>query len=375
MRAAVISDPAELAELVPQWDGLAIAAGRPYMTPEWALAWWKHAAPPGAQLRAVAVFDGAALSGMAPCFVTSQRPITYRMLASPICAGVEPLARLGAERGVAAAISESLSSMAPRPALVVLTRLREGSDWPRMLADTWPGERPDLRREPADRAPSLSLAGRTAAEWLPSLPSSKLRAQIRRAQRALARREAEVVLAQPEEMEEQIEIFARLHLRRMEPRGGSEVLGPGVVEMLSDAGQALAAGRRMRLWTVRVDGSTISSQLFLAAGGEVSFWLGAFDDDWARYSPGLVALMAAIEDAITRGDRQLDLGPGMQDYKQRVSDGEHELNSWTLCPRGRGYVRTRARLLPAAARRGLSRVLPERALERYRRLRAAAARH
>jgi CelD/BcsL family acetyltransferase involved in cellulose biosynthesis len=369
MRATVIDDPGRLEELRVPWERLAIASRLPYCLPAWALAWWRHAAPAGAALRAVVVFDDDELAGLAPFFIDPrERPAVYRLLGSPICARVEPLARRDKEPEVAAAIAESLGSTVPKPGAVALRRLVAGSAWPERLADRWPGRRPTLTRKPADRAPSVDLRERSADRWLPSL-SPNLRSQIRRARRALSRHGARIVVAEPYEMEAQIAVFARLHLRRIAPRGRSDALLPGVEEMLCEACRELARGGRVRLWTVRVGEDTISSQLFVAAGGQVSFWLGAFDDDWSRCSPGLVALMAAIEDAIERGDSEIDLGPGVQEYKQRISDGVSPLESIELYPRGRGHARARARSAPAAARRALSRRLPDPVRARYRRLR------
>ena len=366
----IATDASELAGLTAAWNELAAAGGYPYARAEWMLSWWKHAAPRSADLAVVASYAGPELIGIAPFFATRERPRVYRLLTSPVCAGVVPLARPGREEEVAASTCTALASLPDPPGLVVLNRLGEDSTWPRMLAKAWPGKRPHVHREEDMCAPVLSLEGRTSDEWLPSLPSSKLRAQIRRAQRALAAEDAEISLAGPERMGEEIETFIALHLRRMEGTAESEVVGPGVAEWLSEAGAAMADDGALRLWTIRVDGRTISAQLFVAAGGQVDFWLGAFDDDWARMSPGLVALMAAIEDAIDRGDRRLNLGPGMHDYKQRLSDGREELFTWTLCPRGPDYARARATLGLARGRRSVARAVPESALEAYRRLRS-----
>jgi CelD/BcsL family acetyltransferase involved in cellulose biosynthesis len=366
----IATNVAELSSLSAAWSELAETAGQPYARAEWMLSWWKHAAPPSVDLAVVASHAGPELIGIAPFFATRERPRVYRLLTSPVCAGVVPLARPGAEEEVAASTCAALASLPGPPGMVVLNRLAEGSEWPRMLAAAWPGKRPHLHREEDMSAPVLSLEGRTSEEWLPSLPSSKLRAQIRRAQRALAAKEAEIGLVGPERMAEEIETFIALHLRRMGGSAESEVVGPGVAEWLSEAGAAMADDGALRLWTIRVDDRTISAQLFVAAGGQVAFWLGAFDDDWARTSPGLVALMAAIEDAIDRGDRRLNLGPGMHDYKQRLSDGREQLFTWTLCPRGPDYARARATLGLARGRRAVAHALPESALERYRRLRS-----
>ena len=136
--------------------------------------------------------------------------------------------------------------------------------------------------------------------------------------------------------------FARLHYGRWDPRGGSGALNPGVERMLEDvAGELLDEGR-FRLFTIDIDGHTISAQLFVAAGGEVRYWLGGFDPEWANRGPGNQAIFAAIEDAIARGEQRFDLGPGAQEYKRRIADGEDVLESLTLVTRPSRYPLVRA---------------------------------
>jgi CelD/BcsL family acetyltransferase involved in cellulose biosynthesis len=114
----------------------------------------------------------------------------------------------------------------------------------------------------------------------------------------------------------------------------------------------------MRLWTLEAEGAAISSQLFVAAGGAVTYWLGGFDPAWAREHPALVVLLRAVEDAFARGDERMDLGAGAQPYKQRFATGEDALVSSVVPLRGPrlalvlGEVaarRVRGRLRKAAA--------------------------
>ena len=69
-----------------------------------------------------------------------------------------------------------------------------------------------------------------------------------------------------------------------------------------------------------LDGKVINSQLFIAAGGEVSYWNGGFDDDYANLKPSLVALVDAVRMSLERGRTRFDLGPGGQEYKYRFSE-------------------------------------------------------
>ena len=69
LRAEVIDDLAVLRRWETEWDALAVAAGRPFSAPAWMLAWWRRAAPGGAELRVVVATDGDALVGVAPFYV------------------------------------------------------------------------------------------------------------------------------------------------------------------------------------------------------------------------------------------------------------------------------------------------------------------
>ena len=286
----IATSTAELSSLTTAWSELADAAGHPYARAEWMLSWWKHAAPPAVDLAVVASFAGPELIGIAPFFATRERPTVYRLLASPVCAGVEPLARPGAEEEVAASTCAAMAALPHPPGMLVLKRLAEDSAWPRLLAEAWPGKPPHLtRRGGHERAGAEPRGpherGMAAVAALLEAPG----ADPARAAGARGRR-GEDRPGRPERMPEEIETFIALHLRRMEGTAESEVVGPGVAEWLSEAGVAMADEGALRLWTIRVDGKTISAQLFVAAGGQFAFWLGAFDDDWARSSPGLVAL-------------------------------------------------------------------------------------
>ena len=128
--------------------------------------------------------------------------------------------------------------------------------------------------------------------------------------------------------------------------------------MLADVARTLPPSR-FRLWSTEVAGRTISSHLFLAAGGEVSYWLGGFDDSWTAQQPALQTILTAIEHALEQGDDRLDLGPGGQEYKYRFSDGEDVLRTVTVVPRGARYRHVRALLVPDHARRAVTARVPE----------------
>lgn len=354
LSTALIDNPSDLEPFVKAWDALSVGARRPYCAPAWQLGWWHHVASQGAELRVVVVTaqDGQ-LIGIAPFYVEADAwgLRRYRLLASSLSPRVTPLATPGDEERVAAEIAKALDTASPRADAVVLEVIDEFSRWPGLLSEAWPGKRrPLIIPGTRNVAPTMSVPGGDVEAWLAS-KSSSFRKAMRRSRRNLERMGATFALAQEPDLERAIGALARLHNLRMGPKGDSTAIVPGAVDMLAASGQALLSSDRFRLWTIATGGRVISAHLFLEAGGEVAYWLGGIDDEFAESQPGLQAIVAAIGDAIEHGNSRLDLGAGDQAYKYRFADGEDRLVSTTLVPRGAGYGPARLRRLPSDLRR------------------------
>ena len=373
----LVADEDTLDSLRPEWDALAVAGGRPYCSPSWMLAWWKHAAPPGALLRVVVAFDGPRLAAIAPFWVGPGRfgVSDYRMLGAGTAARLEPLAEPGLQTEAAAVFVAELARATPRPRLITFEEMAVSSPWPDLLARAWVGwPRPAIKRGYRISAPVVTLDHASVDHWL-GTKSGNFRQQIRRARRQLEAAGARFRLSSDGELGRDLEAFSRLHHGRWEDRGGSAALGANVERMLEQAGGELLPAGRFRLWCLDADGEIVSAQAFVAAGGEVSYWLGGFDERWAGQRPGLTTLVVAVEDALSRGESRLDLGPGGQDYKFRLADSDEVLERIHVVPPGALAPPLRALL---TARRLVSAVaarLPRRVTEPARKLlRASRAR-
>jgi CelD/BcsL family acetyltransferase involved in cellulose biosynthesis len=140
-----------------------------------------------------------------------------------------------------------------------------------------------------------------------------------------------------------------LHRERWIGRGESGLARRGVPELLSDAAAALGP-ERLRLWVAEIDGEPISVQLFLAAGREIKYWNGGWAEAHAALKPSMLTILAAIEDAIGRGERRMDLGVGTHEYKLRFTDDVDTLTWGGLIARNRRWAATRAELAPRVLR-------------------------
>jgi len=281
---------------------------------------------------------------------------------------IEPLARAGAEEAVGKIFATLLCQLNPEPELLMLDGLRQHSIWPPLLREAWPGQKaPWVHTDFSRISPTLSLDNRTFPEWLSSR-SRNFRQQMARGRRKLERSGAAYRLVPQDELDDALSGFASLHRSRWSRRGGSSVLSPGVESMLHDAARQMAGRGHFRLWSIEVDGRPISSHIFVAAGGLVSYWLGGFDEAWSSLHPSLQAILAAIEHASSVGDKIVDLGPGAQQYKYRFANGETTLDWVTIVPPGPHYSRTRLHLLPKNLYRAVGSRIPDATKDRLKKI-------
>lgn len=360
----------DLTDLQPAWDGLALACGQPYGTPAWMLSWWRHLAPLGASLRVVAVRDGEDLTGLAAMYVATEgRGVRHARLLGARYGGTPlgPIARPGAEPEVARALGLALDRMRPAPQVLHLDGTPSGSPWPRSIAEAWPGAgravreggRSSIHRDVRRPTPTIRVEEGSAEAWLAGR-SPNFRQEMRRKRRQLEERGARIrMTGSLEQLPGDVDAFIRLHASRWAWRGGSGRLQPGTHAFLIDLANRLLPLGRFRLWSIDVDGTPISAHLFVCGGGRANYWLGGFDDAWARYSPAMVTLVAAVEHALEAGDTEVGLGAGRQEYKGRFTDHVEELDWLTLVPRrSLASPRVWAGVVPGLVTRAVSNRVP-----------------
>jgi CelD/BcsL family acetyltransferase involved in cellulose biosynthesis len=361
LTSRLYESPDDLGALRAVWDELAVDAQRPFSAPAWALAWWENLRPADAQLRLVAVHDGDSLAGVVPLF---SRGRTYQPVGGGM-APVEPLARAGLERQVAEAAVATFAEATPPPATFALERHGSSPDWAELLGEAWINGRGAWRWTKSETpVPRVDL-GEGFEDWMKS-QSSSFRREMKRKRRKFDEAGASFRYATGETLERDVNAFMRLHRHRLAGQGGSSLTSDRVERMLIGVGSELLASGRFRLLCIDLNGEPIGAQLLLAAGREVSAWNSGFDESYAKLSPSMQCIVEALRDASERGERTMSLGPGGQDYKYRLSNGEDSLNSHVLVPHGARYPLTRLRLAPQQARHGFGKRLSPEAKQRLR---------
>ena len=74
---------------------------------------------------------------------------------------------------------------------------------------------------------------------------------------------------------------------------------------------------RLNFFTMHVDGRLVAGHLALCTPTLAHAWFIAHDDEFGRYSPGVILITEVIRWAAANGVRELDLGPG--DYRFKLS--------------------------------------------------------
>lgn len=120
-----------------------------------------------------------------------------------------------------------------------------------------------------------------------------------------------------------------------------------------DAMSRLARAGIARVLLMKLDGRAIAFQYYLVFERRMYFYRLAFDPDFARWSPGLLTTLAAIEAAAAEGVERVEFLGGDERYKQDLADSNEPLfeciglaSSW----RGRAAAMAAGHMLDARLR-------------------------
>jgi CelD/BcsL family acetyltransferase involved in cellulose biosynthesis len=150
---------------------------------------------------------------------------------------------------------------------------------------------------------------------------------------------------------------------------------PWIVELVEKLLSCRKNGFAGLLSMLYADGRPVAGHFGLVHGGVLAEWFPAYDASFARYSPGLVQLLAMAQDAAGLGIRSIDLGKGAQRYKDELKSYDLTVAEGTVTDRSALAIMHRARLAPPRwAVRTIRRhrplyVVADQVLRRYGRLR------
>jgi CelD/BcsL family acetyltransferase involved in cellulose biosynthesis len=310
-----ISSESSFSSLADDWDRLVRSKARPspFLLHAWLVEWWRHYGDGGELAIHVAYQDGA-LVGALPLCLRSQFGLRVLSFVGGDTALADLLVSDDAGPGVASALAERAASAGQD--FADLSGLAAGS---RLVAALDPS---DLRLIERSEAPVLDLTDGWEAVYVSKI-SSKQRNHHRRRRRQLAelgRIEIEVART-ADELARALEDAFDLHMLRWSGRPDGSGFGTPVGRRFHHASaRALAALDVPRVVTMKIDGRPVAFHYYLTLEGRMYVHRIAFDPAFARFSPGVINTLDAIETAAAEGVTRVEFLGGAERYKVDLAD-------------------------------------------------------
>ncbi len=308
-----ICDPASLETLRGEWARLwqESPSATPFQAPEWLLNWWAHLG--GGSLWVLTFRHEGRLVGLAPLFI-HQWPDGISRRVSWMGSGISDHLDLLTDPLCATSVAQSFFHY-----------LRENqADWDMAdLQDT--GTESPLINFRADGlharffssavCPVLTLPG-SLREFRDGLRRIHRRSIVQAGRKLLAVGELRVAVASAEDFASALEDLFRLHAACWGRKNLPGMLGdPAVQRFHRCAGPAFLRIGGLRLYGLRLNGRTVASLYVLVKGARLYGYLGGFDPEMEKFSPGTFLLNHILENSLLEGIREFDFLRGPEKYK------------------------------------------------------------
>ncbi len=333
LRVEEVSTAAELEALRAEWGDLWARSpdATPFQSPEWLLPWWRWFGGEG--LWTLALRWSGTLVGLAPLFVwkdpeSGMRQVT--LLGNGVTDHGDVLLDPAVGAAGADAVLGHLAAHAGRWDVCDFRDLPAGSP---LVRARLPG---GLAARVEEEEPCLALDLPDSLEKLRDSVPPKLLGNLLYARRRAARTDAfEVECATPDTADAHFGILLRLHRARWDARGGRGVLdGPGVEAFHREVAAGFAARGWLRLYILRLGGREIAAHYGFCAKGRAFYYVGGFDPEWKKLSPGTLAVGHAVEAAVREGAREFDFLRGRESYKYAWGAVDRPKRRWKAGKQG-----------------------------------------
>lgn len=310
MRIECVDSEGGLSGLLPEWEALwqRLPHATPFQWPAWLLTWWRQFGT-GAP-RILTARNSGALIGVLPL---------YELL-EPACRKLLPIG-IGLSDYVDALVDPAESGAADR----LLAAIADIPNWHEChLSDLPPGSTladafcpPPLQESVADAVscPVLSLPC-SADDLATVVPRKTLRDAHQAHTRSRAVGGVSMEYADTDTLAPIMQDLFTLHAKRWAIRGEAGVCAePAVRAFHFDAARAFVRAGMLRLYRVNVGERVAAVYYGFFHNCRAYAYLGGFDPDMSRLSPGALALHHAIIEAIREGAREFHFLRGAESYK------------------------------------------------------------
>lgn len=352
MKITVVSTPAELNALRPQWRELhsRSPAASVFNSWEWQTAWWKWYGD-GRPLHVLVASDNNAVAGILPCFVDTIRIFRLfevRVLRNLGTGGdtspddLDALISPEHTDEVVKAFAEALAHTRNTWDMLELTDMAPDSALRSAVAKTLSQY---SRKEGISARISYVPLPATWDAYLESLHRDR-RYTIRKTRRKVLEQERArlFVWQDAAELDTAIERLIELHNKRWQERDESHSFStPEYIGFHQEVMHACQANGWLRLYCLEIGGQIIAMYYCYRFHNRVYYFQGGFDPELSRLRPGLVLMGFAIQNAIEEGNDVFDMLRGEYDYKKQWAKSRRETLYLTIYRKTVGALMYRLR--------------------------------
>jgi CelD/BcsL family acetyltransferase involved in cellulose biosynthesis len=369
MQCVIVTDPADLQALAPEWRALLAdsESDEPTMSPDWLLTWWSvYGQLDSRELRVIVLRHNGALVGLAPLVFRRHwyRPgLPFRRLESMgsgersgdgiVSDYLGVVARRGHEDAVATALVSALSAGSLGRWDEMVVPLMDGDkSMPFRLADAAGRAGLSANVEETTRAPYIPLP-QTWDGYLSAL-GKKGRYLIKRSLRdfeAWADGEWCVVEATSSTLSDLKRILEALHEERWDDNGGGVFRSRHFSAFHDQVMPLLLERDALELLCLQVRGEPVAAMYNVRWANKTYFYqCGRSRDVPSQIRPGGVLLYLAVRRAIEAGQREFDFLGGEALYKKQLALASRPLVNLRIARRS---IREHGRLSVRSARKAL----------------------
>jgi len=320
-----ITCAASLEAIEPQWWELwqNDPHATPFQSPAWLIPWWRHIGQ--GELLTIAVRTAEVIAGrnqlvgLFPLYVYTQPESGSRDL-FPIGVAttdyLDPILAQGWEQAASRAAFEWIATQTDRWDLLDFRQLRSSST---CLATPVP-EALVEERDTDETCVALTLP-RTLAEFQAAAPSHVLHNLEYYRRRARKAGHLNIEPVSQATLDAAFDALVQLHSARWAARGEGGCLADPTVQMqLRSSMPELLWRQMLRSYVLRLDDRIIGVLYGLSdapgrAARRFYYYLGGFDPEFERLSPGTLLIGHAIEESIRDGISSFDFLRGQEPYK------------------------------------------------------------
>lgn len=364
-----VTEAAGFAELAPAWDDLVATLPRPtpFLLHAWLEEWWRHLAGNARMTVVVARRDGRLVAAL-PLMISRRRGVRVAEFIGGSDAALADLLLAVDEPDVTAqAIIEELRRQ-PFDVLDVFG-LPAGSRLARAAGS-------ELAVHERVEAPVMLMPDGFDAAYRAKRGSKRRAEHRRRMRRLLESGDAEFTIARTiEELQPALEEGFRINGLRWEGRPDRSLFSSAAGHAFHRAAlPRLAELGLARILLLRSQGRVVAFQYWLAYRGSMISTRRAFDPSFRSFSPGILTMLHALEDASEEGLTRVEFLGGPEPYKLEFCDDFEPLHQgigFATGLRGRAgaqvalgmiHLRRKVRTSPALHKLYVDRLAPVRRL-------------